>query len=503
MKKIILLLSLALFIALTGCTVENKAPVTIRITSDPSDARVYVDGSYKGKTPLDVDSVTKGEHGVIVKKIGYIAGKSNIKAEKDTLFNFDLEKVPIIFDEKCGRVYNAITEENKLYIVDTYRGPARTYIHCIDLNKKQEIWKYEISKACMEDIEDFKLMDGKVYISVYNEVKNCHYCGGKDCYFVYVIGKDGYLLNKYTLDWATQGIISKEDIIVGYGFDFFNKTYDNPIDGYSVKERQYIWNKHLKGNPVIGQDLGGSNYYLFQVVNSYLRIIEIDKRTGKFIADRTFPEMGDFPASEISGDFLVSPFAIIEHKTFFTPDEEHIYCVDLDSMEIINKFNTGIYFTKYKIKLEDGLFFIPGEGKTLIIDANSGKIIKTLNKGFDKIVVGNERTYIAVNGDKIYCFDRSGREILFPYSPNMLGGSFIDMEIKNNILFVTATNRITGEPIRYIYVFDTKTNEPLFTLKNANMLSFTNSILIATTFDDSFSQKNSRLILIDLGKLQR
>ncbi len=495
MKKIILLLALALFIALTGCKVEDKAPVTIRIASNPSDTLVYADGSYKGRTPLDIDGVTKGEHRIVIEKTGYIAGKSNIKVEKDALFNFNLEKVPIIFDEECENIHYAIVDGNKLYATDAYWGPARTYIRCIDLNKKQEIWKYEISKACINDTKDFKLMDGKVYISIYNVYEGV--------YFVYVIDEKGNLLNKSTLDWPTQGEISKEDIIVNYDFDFFNKTYDNLIDGYSTKEHRYIWRKHIKGNPVIGKDLGGSNYYLFQVVNSYLRIIKIDKRTGKFIADHTFPEMGDFPAGEYSGNFLVEPFAIIEHKAFFTPDEGHIYCVDLDSMDIVNKFDTGIYFSENKVKVENGLFFIPGEGKTLIIDSNSGKIIKTLDKGFDKIAVNDERTYIAVNGDKIYCFNRSGRETPFPYSPNMLGGSFTNMQIKNNILIATAVNRITGEAIDCIYVFDTKTSEPLFTLKNADMISFTGSMLIATTFEDSFSKKNSKLIIIDLSKLQK
>jgi len=505
MKKIILLLLLALFITLAGCKVEDKTPVTIRITSNPSDALVYVDGSYKGKTPLDVDGITKGKHRIVIEKKGYIAGKSNIKVEKDALFNFNLEKVPTIVNEKCGDVDSAIIYGNKLYIVETYDRPHRIYVRCIDLNKKQEVWKYEITHTLLSSMKDFKLIDGKVYVSVDEETDNCYH-NRNNCYFVYVIDKDGRLINKYTLDWITRGKIGEKGIVMDYSFDFFNKIYDNPIGGYSTKEHRYLWKKHVKGNPVIGKDLGGSNYYLFQVVNSYLRIIKIDKLTGKFIADRTFPEMGDFPASGITGDFFVEPFAIIEHKAFFTPDEGHIYCVDLDSMEIINSFDTGIYFTENKIKSEDGLLFIPGEGKTLIIDSNSGKIIKTLDKGFDKIVVNDERTYIAVNGDKIYCFDRSGREIPFPYSPNMLGGSFEDMEIKNNILIATAVNRITGEAINCIYVFDTKTNEPLFTLKNANMLSLTDSMLIVITFEtfeDSFFQKNGKLIIIDLSKLQR
>jgi outer membrane protein assembly factor BamB len=502
MKKIVLLILIAMFVILTGCMTNDKTPVTVHITSIPSNASVYFDETYKGTTPIDIEGIAKGKHKVLVVKAGCVAEKSNIKVEKSALFNFSLKEVPTIVNEKCGDVYGSIIYQNKLYTVETYDRPHRIYVRCIDLNKKQESWKYEITHTLLSSVKDFKLINGNVYVSVDEETNSC-YKNRNNCYFVYVINEDGQLINKYTLDWISQGEIGKKGIVVDYDFDFFNRTYDNLIGGYSLNEHKYLWKKHIKGNPVIGKDLGGNDYYLFQVADSYLRIIKIDKQTGTFITDRTFPEMGNFPEDETTGASFAKPFAVIGHKAFFTPDEEHIYCVDLDSMKIINSLDTGIYFSGNNIKSVGGLLFVPGEGKTLVIDLNSGKIIKTLNKEFDEIAVSNERIYIAVNGDRIYCFDRRGKEIPFPYSPKMLGGSFESMEIKNNILIATAVNRITGEAVDYIYAFDTKTNEPLFALKNAKLLSFTDSTLVVTTFDDSFSHKNARLAVIDLSKLQR
>ncbi|MDI3474741.1 MAG: hypothetical protein PWQ95_469 [Thermococcaceae archaeon] len=46
-------------------------PATLSITSDPSGASVYVDGSYAGETPLSDYQVSPGEHTVEVRKEGY------------------------------------------------------------------------------------------------------------------------------------------------------------------------------------------------------------------------------------------------------------------------------------------------------------------------------------------------------------------------------------------------------------------------------------------------
>ncbi len=493
MKKIILVLLISLFITLTGCATKDNTPASVHIASNPAGASVYLDGGYEGETPLDIKDISKGKHEVLLAKVGYIAEKSDIKVEKDALFNFKLKQVPTIINEKCGDVNNTIIYGSELYIVETYSSPHRIYARCTSLNKKQEIWKYEITHALLSSVKDVKLINGNLHVSIDEETDSCYH-NRNNCYLVYVINKEGHLIDKYTLDWMNEGKIGEKGTVLDYGFN-------NIVGGYSLTKHKYLWRKHIKGNPIIGKDLVGDYLYVFQIANSYLRIIKIEKQTGSFKADRTYPEMGAFPASSVTGTLLAEPFAIIGYKAFFSPDEEHIYCVDLDSMEVANSFDTGIYFTENKIKTEGNLLFVPGEGKTLIINANTGKIIITLNKEFDKIATTDTKIYIGVSGDKIYCFNRRGKEIPFPYSPKIPGGSFIGLTIKNDVLVATAVDRITGEPVDYIYTFNTKTNEPLFTLKNADLLLFTGSILAVTTFENSFSHKNSKLAVIDLSSI--
>ena len=57
----------------------------------------------------------------------------------------------------------------------------------------------------------------------------------------------------------SRGKIGEKGIVVDYHFDFFNMTYDNAIGSYSLDEHKYLWKKHIKGNPVIGKDLGGNS----------------------------------------------------------------------------------------------------------------------------------------------------------------------------------------------------------------------------------------------------
>ncbi len=108
MKKIILVLLISLFITLTGCATKDNTPASVHIASNPAGASVYLDGGYEGETPLDIKDISKGKHEVLLAKVGYIAEKSDIKVEKDALFNFKLKQVPTIINEKCGDVNNTI-----------------------------------------------------------------------------------------------------------------------------------------------------------------------------------------------------------------------------------------------------------------------------------------------------------------------------------------------------------------------------------------------------------
>jgi len=463
MRKIILMLLIFAFIFVSGCNLKNNTPITIKITSTPSNAMVYVDGSFKGETPLTIDNISKGNHRVVVEKANYLAVRDNIKVEKEDTFNFNLVPPPLFFEGDYSNIYDTVIEQNKLYIVNIALKEAN--VHCIDLGQKKEIWKYKIEG--INNISNFKVIDNIIYISIYDE---------KHRYYVlYTIDGERQLLNKETFPAVTGGKIG-EDIVINYSFDFFNPAaLDNFITAYSLKQHKIIWEKDIKEKePIVV--LGPFNNYVcaFGISNSYLKIFKIDKTTGETILQKVFPEISNFGESE--GEKIIpSPIGNIGKKIFFAPDEREIYCVDLDRMEILYKCDPGIYFHLAAIK--DNLLFVSGSGKSVAIDINSGKIKGTFDVQFSAINSAisarkvsaistvNGKVFIGVSGDKIHSFDKNGKELPFPYSPDMLGGSFSDFETSNNILLVSATNRITGEPINYLYAFDTETFEPLFIIR--------------------------------------
>jgi PKD repeat protein len=49
-----------------------EAPGTLSVASDPSDAAVYVDGQFVGRTPVDVKALAPGDHRVRLVKDGYL-----------------------------------------------------------------------------------------------------------------------------------------------------------------------------------------------------------------------------------------------------------------------------------------------------------------------------------------------------------------------------------------------------------------------------------------------
>jgi len=57
-------------IALTTTTLETTNG-SIKVESNPSNAAVFVNTEYQGKTPLTLYNITRGTHRVLVQKIGY------------------------------------------------------------------------------------------------------------------------------------------------------------------------------------------------------------------------------------------------------------------------------------------------------------------------------------------------------------------------------------------------------------------------------------------------
>jgi len=64
-------------------TLEKKEKRVIYIHSTPSGARVYVDGEYKGLTPLELELEAGKYHDIEVRKEGYIGDSMKIYVEKE------------------------------------------------------------------------------------------------------------------------------------------------------------------------------------------------------------------------------------------------------------------------------------------------------------------------------------------------------------------------------------------------------------------------------------
>jgi predicted small secreted protein len=72
MKKLIVLLVLAVSIFLNGCaTIMTGTSQPISINSNVNGAKVYVDGFLKGETPLSFDLSTRSHHTIKIEAEGY------------------------------------------------------------------------------------------------------------------------------------------------------------------------------------------------------------------------------------------------------------------------------------------------------------------------------------------------------------------------------------------------------------------------------------------------
>lgn len=61
-----------LYVVDKGLFILNIQPSgSVKVTSDPSDATIYIDNIYKGTTPLIIDNLAVGSHSLLLKKNGY------------------------------------------------------------------------------------------------------------------------------------------------------------------------------------------------------------------------------------------------------------------------------------------------------------------------------------------------------------------------------------------------------------------------------------------------
>ncbi len=74
-------------------SIDQRATGAIEVRSNPLGAAVYVDGVFRGSTPLTVDGVVDGQHAVVVEKLGYrpFGTLSPVSAARTSRVDLDLE----------------------------------------------------------------------------------------------------------------------------------------------------------------------------------------------------------------------------------------------------------------------------------------------------------------------------------------------------------------------------------------------------------------------------
>jgi len=107
----------------------------IKVTSTPSYAKVYLDGVYRGQTPLTLSNIKVGKHTIKVTKKDYYnySETVQVKGNSTTYVSARLEPVP-----RTGSIYINSTPSNaKAYLGGAYRGRTPLTISNLRVDKYQ------------------------------------------------------------------------------------------------------------------------------------------------------------------------------------------------------------------------------------------------------------------------------------------------------------------------------------------------------------------------------
>ncbi len=93
---------------------------TLKINSNPQGAKVYVDGTYKGTTPLSIPSIRVGTHEVKVKMSGYEVWVENVYVEPNKRIEIYASLTPsIVYGDL---VISSGIPGSKVFLNGTYKG---------------------------------------------------------------------------------------------------------------------------------------------------------------------------------------------------------------------------------------------------------------------------------------------------------------------------------------------------------------------------------------------
>lgn len=115
MKNSIMLSALILTMLTIGCaTIVSGSKQTVKFTSEPTAATIYIDEVEVGKTPLEMKLKRKTEHHVMIKLDGYETYQTNLTKKFNAWFIGNIALgglIGIIVDPITGAMYNLTPKE--------------------------------------------------------------------------------------------------------------------------------------------------------------------------------------------------------------------------------------------------------------------------------------------------------------------------------------------------------------------------------------------------------
>lgn len=115
-RTLMLALVASLLMLASGCaTLMNDSPQTIKITSDPSGAKVVIDGVDHGVTPVTTELPTSLDHSVTVEAAGYPAETVQLSSSVSVgyvILDIFFAVVPLIVDFYTQDIYNLEPEDD-------------------------------------------------------------------------------------------------------------------------------------------------------------------------------------------------------------------------------------------------------------------------------------------------------------------------------------------------------------------------------------------------------
>ena len=133
-------------------TVTKRMPRygKIRVTSDPSRARVFLDGTYGGRTPLTIRNVRVGEYQIKVSKEGYYDWSQAIRVRSNVIKRVfaTLEPIP-----RTGSIsVNSSPRRARVFLDGIEKGITPLTITDIDAGWHQVVIIKECYRAYLEDV---------------------------------------------------------------------------------------------------------------------------------------------------------------------------------------------------------------------------------------------------------------------------------------------------------------------------------------------------------------